>query len=793
LLGAATQAHVHLLRSALRAVHQGKLHSLGRHPLAPGQLRPLAALVMLHPRDLEIAASFAGVAAAISDGGGAREALLDEALAALVQIYSMPQEGSDGSQSHGASLDAARCLCGIINDPLLSLRKEVVGLYSLRSPRKEVQRCVILRLSALSRNPDMVMRIVSGPALKVLATAVVPSSQRLPSTPQSRCPTSPINAGSQLWGSGREGRPEDADDAALRCDALLGLASLCAVKEMRVELLRLQILGPVISALACGDNFSNEDGAHGNAQQRSSGQGPGDANVQRTGRPSADMVGDTIAAGHSAPISLSHEEPRQNALAIVKELAQVSVSLAHLNFDLQSSAETSASLQGRHLHVSSEAIERGRHDGEGTGPEVEGVCAVVVAGWWRESVSGPLVVVSPAALERGSAGGTGGGASGGGWGVGDVVILSAPQASRESAVAAVRTCQAGGAAAVILHVGAVPVPFPLLEHLPRDYGDLMIPILVVPRDDVLRLQAHVESLVAPVRAAATGSAAAVLSVPNGKPPVDASHTPAATATSSSSSAVVASAGVGVKESRGGAGGVAPAQSAGQTATGKGVLASSSSLKGLLFAASGATAAVVSASTAAANVATTATITAATSGAARAADEPAGSDSSATAPAASADNAAAPGARAGMAATASGAPAESGEGYASVVAGAAAAAAATAAGAEAVTATRPAVQLICTVSSPVDCRRELITRAVPLLRRMYEAAKEGGGAGGGAAEAQSVARRPISSRDADGVAGDGGKGDGRVDEDELERRQAAWRQQNNRQQVFRGRSTSRYRG
>jgi hypothetical protein len=37
-------------------------------------------------------------------------------------------------------------------------------------------------------------------------------------------------------------------------------------------------------------------------------------------------------------------------------------------------------------------------------------------------------------------------------------------------------------------VGAAPVPFPLLEHIPRDYGDIMIPTLVVPREDALRLQ-----------------------------------------------------------------------------------------------------------------------------------------------------------------------------------------------------------------------------------------------------------------------------------------------------------------
>jgi hypothetical protein len=42
--------------------------------------------------------------------------------------------------------------------------------------------------------------------------------------------------------------------------------------------------------------------------------------------------------------------------------------------------------------------------------------------------------------------------------------------------------------ALLLHVGAAPVPFPLLEHIPRDYGDIMIPTLVVPREDALRLQ-----------------------------------------------------------------------------------------------------------------------------------------------------------------------------------------------------------------------------------------------------------------------------------------------------------------
>ena len=777
-LGAAGSEHERLLRCALLAVAHGKLHSLGGHPLEAGQIRPLASLVTRHPHDLEIAKSFACVAAAMGDGGGAREALLDEALGALVQIYSLPLEGDDVVKVLDASSEAARCLCGIINDPLLSLRKEVVALYSLRAPRKEVQRCVILRLSALSRNPDMVMRIVSGPALKVLATAVVPPSQRLLSTPQSGKAGFPANIGSPYWGGSRDSKMEDADAAALRCDALLGLASLCAVREMRVELLRLQILGPVISALACGENFFDEAGVQTNVPKQNGHKGLEDVKGQGTGKVAEDAGDDSkdvsAEAGILAPVSLSHDEAHQNALAIVKELSQMSVRLSRLSFVLQPRArlETAAPppirLESLPEGAAGGASEELRASAEA---QVEEVCAVVVAGWWYGSICGPMVVVGPASLERSNAGGGIGGSNCGGWGPGDVVVLSAPQASREAAVAAMRTCQAGGAAAVILNVGAVPAPFPLLEHLPRDYGDLMIPILVLPKDDIARLQLQIEILCASSRATASSNAAATLPTSHGKSHADASPPPADAPASSSATASV---GAVAKETGGGScGGCAQGVVA---VTGiKGSSGSSGSLKGLLLAASGATAAVVSASTAATNVAATASSTGATSVTARAADESTESNGAVGVVTAASHNAAASlGAKRETHSAVSNTSTEASDVHSSP-----AAAAASGAEAAAAAAPRPHAQLMCTIDPPLDCRREMITRAVPLLRRMYETANDVGPQH----EAQTAIRRPSAARAVEGGGGaDEGKDGNRLGEDVLERRQAAWRQKIHRHQV-----------
>ena len=46
--------HIALMRSALLAVAETKLHSLERHPLAPGQLRLLASVMLSRAADLEV-------------------------------------------------------------------------------------------------------------------------------------------------------------------------------------------------------------------------------------------------------------------------------------------------------------------------------------------------------------------------------------------------------------------------------------------------------------------------------------------------------------------------------------------------------------------------------------------------------------------------------------------------------------------------------------------------------------------------------------------------------------------
>ena len=555
------------------------------------------ALVQQEPRDLETASHFAAVLAEAGENcAGVREALLEDARDALVHVYSLVPSGTqdDGQLGAGpagfskavvgemacaevneeekqriatiektlamegwhapadahllsdtASLDAARCLCGIINDAALSLRPEVLALAGLRTQRKDVQRAVILRLAALSRNPAMVGRIVAGPALRVLTAAVVPPSPDAPSS-RKTAPASQhaeaaslVKVSAAMTGRGdgecepRHSVVEDAEGEMMRCDALLGLASLCGVAELRVELLRHRILEPVVASLVGGD--VGED-------------------LRQAG---------SVRARRERQGLLSHGQPQCNALAIVSELALVTVSLCQLEFVLMQHEAVGTIEGGVETGVDGSGDRRG---------ELEGVCAVVVAGWWEAGVTGPVVVVGAAGLERAT-----------GWGEGDVVLLSAAQTSRGAAVSAIRACQAGGAAAVVMHVGATPTPFPLLQHLPRDYRDIVIPVLVVPREETLRLQALVPAAPSqakppPVRAMPKSSSASALSRESAStshgtsshldpaPPLEApaanpiARMPPTTATSSSiaaaaaAAAAVAAAAAGVGGAAGGVGG-----------------------------------------------------------------------------------------------------------------------------------------------------------------------------------------------------------------------------------------------
>jgi len=678
----------------------------------------------------------------------------------------------------------------------------VIALYFLKTRRKQVQRSLILRLSALSRNPDMVARIVAGPALRVLADAVVPPSARLPRVLSPATPQQQGGIGGGRGGGGGGGTVAEVhdtdDDPELRCDALLGLASLCAVKEMRVELLRLQILEPVIAALLATDSLADRKSAHENAE--------------------ADEVSRRASLRRDS-LALSHEQPRRNALAIVKELAQVHVSLTHLHFSLQLRAHDSTTVPdvAADSNAGSEPMNSTPDAATSCGPvqaaapahaapvtvtrsvsyshlapettcaevsagkeawksAIESVCAVVVAGWWRRKVSGPLVLVGGAALERMGSGS-------GGLNRGDVVLLSTPQTSRDAAVAAIRTCQSAGAGAVILHVGGVPAPFPLLEHFPRDYGDVMIPCVVVPREDLLRLQAEAEKYCSTsnVMTSATAAAASSAAAANGgKVEQDTAGQQVAIATGavakdgSTRALVKGSSSTGLKD-----GG-----NSGDVGGSKGSIGSSGSLKGLLFAA---TSGAAAAATAASSIAGIPAPVAApgTGGKGDGAEDVSNTtiesevtNSQTVKGVATPASGGAGTTQSSVSSTAHAQP--TGEVAAAVEEEVGSKAKSDAVGTDHV--------LICTVTSPIDCRRKLIARTVPHLRRMHEAAHEaaqetGTGAfhahkySGGMVQAHGAQHdsAAASVRSMEGPS-NAKKEDGSVGEEELERRQELWRQQ-----------------
>ena len=295
----------------------------------------------------------------------------------------------------------------------------------------------------------------------------------------------------------------------------------------------------------------------------------------------------------------------------------------------------------------------------------ESVYAVVIAGWWRRTISGPVVVIGGTALERM-------GSVSGGLNRGDVVVLSAPQTSREGAISAIRTCQGAGAAAVILHVGAVPAPFPLLEHFSRDYGDVMIPCVLLPREALVRLQAEAEKYCSTSPAVATAGAAVL---------------------AASSSAPAASSGKVEQDTAGQMGANAAAAVAKESGT-------SSLVKG-----SNSAAGVKDSGTPGDVGASKGTRVSVSSGA--------------SPPAAKAVPASAHGGAGTATASRSDAPHAQPPAEPAAAAAAAVVVEEETGGKAKLDVARTEHVLICTVTPPMDCRREMIVRAVPILRRMHE--------------------------------------------------------------------------
>ncbi|KAJ1483421.1 hypothetical protein T484DRAFT_1896081, partial [Baffinella frigidus] len=361
------------------------------------------------------------VAAELSEGSPAqRLRILEEGLPPLTRTYT-----AAGGVSEAARLDAGRCLCNLINDPALSLHPKVVALDELRGGSgNEVQRCLVLRLSALTRDQEAARKIVGGPAIRVLTAAVLPPGRR-------------------AGGGGERSEDEGGAEEELRADALVGLASLCCLPELRVELLRQDIIDAVIPAL----------------------------------------VGNPERALGAPPSPLG--EPQRNALSIIRALARDAVAVCTIRLTITASLAPSASPPT--ASPSSFLSPRGNNapinppgGGQGGGKRLidgEEFPAIVATGFWTSVLKGNLVALPPAALVPGTLV----------CGVGDVVVLTAPQTSREGLVAALRLCQQSRALAVIAHVSGAPAPFPMLQHLPRDYGDVTVCTLVVPMEEAQRL------------------------------------------------------------------------------------------------------------------------------------------------------------------------------------------------------------------------------------------------------------------------------------------------------------------
>ena len=159
---------------------------------------------------------------------------------------------------------------------------------------------------------------------------------------------------------------------------------------MRIELLRLQILDPVISALVESDHTSL-------ARE--------DASFSSTTDTVAAAASAASSSSSSSTFSFSHSSPHINALIIIKNMAQTDVVLTKLHVEVQEEA----------TREGEEATSSGR-GGRGRGPvttlhldaadlvELESfsLWGVVAAGCWKREFRGKLAMIASSLLDKGN-------------------------------------------------------------------------------------------------------------------------------------------------------------------------------------------------------------------------------------------------------------------------------------------------------------------------------------------------------------------------------------------------------
>jgi hypothetical protein len=316
-----------------------------------------------------------------------------------------------------------------------------VGLHALRGAGAvEVRRALVLRLAALARDPDAARRIVAGPAIRVLTSAVLPR------------PHAAAEAGSA--GGGREGAGESEGEGEgegeLRSDALVGLASLWAPAHPRAR-------DPPPAAAPAAPTQRPARGAPtawahpgrafptcGWSFCASTSRTPcrplpppraratvalPPPRARRADLPHAQVIPALVGAGGPSAAAVGNgstgtaapllAEPQRNALSIVRALARDAVASCTLR--LQRTSPLAAPPPAASPRGAAPAPVSAPAPAPAPLADGEELPAVVATGHWAAPLRGTLVALPPSALVPGTLV----------CGVGDVVLLTAPQTSRE--------------------------------------------------------------------------------------------------------------------------------------------------------------------------------------------------------------------------------------------------------------------------------------------------------------------------------------------------------------------------
>eukprot|EP00960_Hanusia_phi_P044632 756749-Hanusia_phi.AAC.1 len=113
LLSLLSPSHMSSMRAAMLSLGSEKHHLLKEMSFSAGQLRPMAVLVALHPRDLELSRAFTSILKVWIETPAFRSLLLEEALDVLIRIYSISESGAL------ASCCSRPCPLAVYSPPLL--------------------------------------------------------------------------------------------------------------------------------------------------------------------------------------------------------------------------------------------------------------------------------------------------------------------------------------------------------------------------------------------------------------------------------------------------------------------------------------------------------------------------------------------------------------------------------------------------------------------------------------------------------------------------------------------------